>query len=137
MGTSKQDRSGGATDHDIGRRIRKAREFVGLTQPALADVLGVSFQQVQKYESGANRISAGRLQLAAAALGVKVTFFLEGRIHPGDLLRNCEIPTFLEEIRLLRSFHAIQDPFIRQRLVSLAEAIVASNVGRSRPRRRE
>jgi transcriptional regulator with XRE-family HTH domain len=68
-------RRAGVEDVEIGRKIRTLRLERGLSQSRLADGIGLSFQQLQKYESGANRVSAGRLQRIAALLGVPVTAF--------------------------------------------------------------
>lgn len=71
--------SDAVTDGHIGRRLRQARTGCGLSQAALADRLGVSFQQVQKYEKGINRLSASMLYRIAALLAVPVNFFFEQR----------------------------------------------------------
>ena len=65
-------------DQHVGARLRRARQARGLTQPALAARVGVSFQQIQKYESGASRISASRLWACAVALGVRPEWFFLG-----------------------------------------------------------
>src|SRR5437763_8579552 len=71
-------RRAGAEDMEIGRKIRALRLERGLSQSALADGIGLTFQQVQKYEKGSNRVSAGRLQKIAEFLKVPVMFFYEG-----------------------------------------------------------
>jgi len=73
-------------DLHLGRRMRRRRRLLGMTQRQLAEVCGVRFQQIQKYECGANRLSAARLWQIAAALDVPVTYFFEGlvgRSEPG------------------------------------------------------
>ncbi len=72
----KSSRSAGSVDYDIGDRIRAARHARGVTQQDLAAMLGVTFQQIQKYESGANRVAASRLIDIAKALDLAVTEFL-------------------------------------------------------------
>jgi transcriptional regulator with XRE-family HTH domain len=62
----------------LGRRLRKRRRSLGLTQSQVADALGVRFQQIQKYESGLNRIAAARLWALSKALGVPLTYFFDG-----------------------------------------------------------
>ena len=62
----------------VGRRLRRRRRSLGLTQSQVADALGVRFQQIQKYESGLNRIAASRLWTLSNALGVPLTYFFEG-----------------------------------------------------------
>ena len=64
-------------DDHVGRQIRKRRNLLGLTQEQLADALGISYQQVQKYETAANRVSAGRLYEIAAKLDSDIGFFFE------------------------------------------------------------
>ncbi|HAH09131.1 MAG TPA: transcriptional regulator [Alphaproteobacteria bacterium] len=71
-------------DLHVGKQIRQRRWLLGLTQQQLAQAVGIRFQQVQKYESGANRVSASRLWEIANALGVQVTFFYEGLDIPGQ-----------------------------------------------------
>ncbi|MFN3692985.1 MAG: helix-turn-helix domain-containing protein [Candidatus Paceibacteria bacterium] len=68
-------------DAHVGKRIRHRRWMVGMTQAQLADKVGVKFQQIQKYETGINRISASRLWDVADALGVSISFFFEGLEH--------------------------------------------------------
>ncbi len=65
-------------DAHVGKRIRHRRWMVGMTQQQLADKVGIKFQQIQKYETGMNRVSASRLWDIATALGVTVSFFFEG-----------------------------------------------------------
>src|ERR1700674_2142829 len=71
-------RSGDPRDTEIGRRIRALRLERGLSQTELGNLLGVTFQQIQKYEKGANRVAAGRLQRVAESLDVPITFFYSG-----------------------------------------------------------
>jgi transcriptional regulator with XRE-family HTH domain len=66
------------TDVAVGQRIRAFREDANLSQTALADQIGVTFQQLQKYEAGTNRVGAGRLMLIARALNVPITAFFDG-----------------------------------------------------------
>ena len=66
------------TDLHVGKRLRRRRRLLGMTQQDLAGMVGVRFQQIQKYETGTNRISASRLWDIAAALDVPVSFFFEG-----------------------------------------------------------
>ena len=73
----------GARDIDahIGNRVRAARQAQGMSQSVLANALGITFQQVQKYENGTNRVSAGRLYDVAHILGMPITYFYEGARH--------------------------------------------------------
>jgi len=70
--------AGDKYDHEIGERLRRARVAAGLSQSSLAREVGVSFQQIQKYEAGANRISSGRLYNFARILGVGMDYFFNG-----------------------------------------------------------
>jgi transcriptional regulator with XRE-family HTH domain len=73
----KNPRSSGKYDIELGKRIRLRRVEIDISQSGLADKLGVTFQQVQKYEKGVNRVGASRLQQIATALDVPVTFFFD------------------------------------------------------------
>jgi len=74
----------GVTDIDthIGNRVRAARQAQGMSQAILANALGITFQQVQKYENGSNRVSAARLYNIAHVLGMPITYFYEGIQQP-------------------------------------------------------
>ena len=74
-------RSGAVDDH-VGRRVRERRTEIGVSQQTLADALGISFQQVQKYENGTNRVAAGRLWDLANCLEVDIGYFFEGVNRP-------------------------------------------------------
>jgi transcriptional regulator with XRE-family HTH domain len=76
-----------AVDKLVGRNIRVLRLAKGLSQTELADALGVTFQQVQKYEKGTNRVGSGRLLKISGILGVKITDFFEGTDRPHDTAR--------------------------------------------------
>lgn len=114
-------------DVHVGKRIRHRRWTLGTTQQQLADRVGIKFQQIQKYETGANRVSASRLWDIAAALGVPVSFFFEGMDGaalpegersdmPSDLLSD------REALELLRSYYAIPEAQ-RRRLFDLARVL--------------
>jgi len=81
-----QNREAQAIDAHVGRQVRLRRELVGASQEQLGERLGLTFQQVQKYEKGANRISAGRLLQVADFLGVRVESFFEGLALHGRLI---------------------------------------------------
>jgi transcriptional regulator with XRE-family HTH domain len=108
-------------EREIGARIRARRRQLGLSQSELADQLGVSFQQVQKYERGANRVAASTLVTAAMALGVGVSW-LVGEDAPQDgeqeLLAALTRPGALE---ILQAFNAIPDLRGRNALLAVAE----------------
>jgi transcriptional regulator with XRE-family HTH domain len=109
-------------DQGIGNRIAVLRTAHGLSQSQLAEALGISFQQVQKYEAGKNRIGAGRLQAIADRLGVPVsTFFEDTSNHPPDdaidLLLNSD-----GAIELLRAYASIADEEIRRSVLLMVKA---------------
>ena len=112
-------------DIEVGHRIRIERLARGLSQTALANQLGVTFQQVQKYEKGVNRVGAARLQQIATALDVPVTFFYDG----DNKAREVESLLFLDSafsLRLLRAYSKIKDQTVQRQLVSLMESIAAN-----------
>lgn len=120
-------------DLHVGRRLRQRRRVLGLTQQRLADDVSIRFQQIQKYESGANRISASRLWALARALDVPVAYFfegLEGEEAPAEgtapLNGNHKAPadafTSKETIDLVRAFYTL-DEEPRRRLLELAKAM--------------
>src|SRR6056297_1635157 len=110
-------------DVHVGKRVRHRRWMVGMTQQQLADAVGIKFQQIQKYETGMNRISASRLWDIGEALGVPVSFFFEGLKDgetagdlPGDILGD------KEALELVRSYYAIPETQ-RRRLFDLARVL--------------
>ena len=118
-------RSAGKPDIELGKRIRLRRVEQHISQAELGDKLGVSFQQVQKYEKGVNRVGAARLQQIATALDVPVTFFYDG----DGKAREVESLLFLDSafsLRLLRAYSKIMDQTVQRQLVALMEAIAAN-----------
>ena len=120
-----------AVDVHVGRRIRAARLAAGLSQERLGNELGVTFQQVQKYEKGSNRVGASRLSDAAKVLAVPVSFFFENddgsgkpRTTNDGLLAVTEALSTPEGIRIARALARISDPNMRRRLADLLEAMV-------------
>lgn len=114
-------------DVHVGKRIRHRRWLVGMTQQQLAESVGIKFQQIQKYETGANRVSASRLWDIADALDVEVSFFFEGIDHDGDGRPESDmIPADLlgdkEALDLIRSYYAIPENQ-RRRLFDLARVL--------------
>jgi transcriptional regulator with XRE-family HTH domain len=122
-------RSGDPRDAEIGRRIRALRLERGLSQTELGNLLGVTFQQIQKYEKGANRVAAGRLQRVAEALDVPITFFYAGSTTEQGNSDSDSVDVglgFLETagaVRLVRAYSRITDPEMRRALVELTERI--------------
>jgi transcriptional regulator with XRE-family HTH domain len=113
----------------VGRTIRALRLSKGLSQSTLGRRLGVSFQQIQKYENGTNRIGAGRLAQIALALDVPMATLLQGAQATRRKARPGEDPLALlssgQAMRLARAFSKIADGRIRMALVSLAEGIAS------------
>lgn len=116
-----------AVDVHVGKRIRHRRWMNGTTQQQLADAVGIKFQQIQKYETGMNRVSASRLWDIAHALDVPVTFFFEGidQLQPA-VESGSAMPTDIladkEALELLRSYYAIPENQ-RRRLFDLARVL--------------
>jgi transcriptional regulator with XRE-family HTH domain len=139
-------------DKLVGARIRARRLTLQISQQKLGNALGVTFQQVQKYEKGTNRIGVGRLQQIATFLGVSPSFFLEGMGAP-PMGRGTSVPIPHQSVQgfsddgapfqpddtvaardglaLMRVFVRIKDPYVRQRVVSLVASMAegASFIG--------
>ena len=119
-------------DVEVGHRIRIERLARGLSQTALANQLGVTFQQVQKYEKGVNRVGAGRLTKIAEVLGIEVGTFFSGK----ELLNSeqskegesspLKLLTVSGAFRLLRAYADIEDSNLRRSIVDLVERISAN-----------
>jgi transcriptional regulator with XRE-family HTH domain len=117
-----KQRSAGKPDIEMGKKIRLRRVEQRISQSDLGEKLGVSFQQVQKYEKGVNRVGASRLQQIAAALDVPVTFFYDSDTKT----REVESLLFLDSafsLRLLRAYSRIKSQAVQRQLVTLMEAI--------------
>ena len=114
-------------DAEVGHRVRSRRLECRLSQTELADKVGVTFQQVQKYEKGVNRIGAGRLQRIADALDVPITFFFDGHANGnGKAAHERSIFSFMQNsgsIRLVKAFHKIKGRKSREALVGMAEEL--------------
>lgn len=117
-------------DLHIGQRVRHRRWLLGMTQQQLALAVGIRFQQIQKYESGANRISASRLWDLARALDMPVSFFFEGLapIKDGDVGESAGdgVMQNKETMDLIRAYYGLEEG-PRRRLLDLAKALSASN----------
>jgi transcriptional regulator with XRE-family HTH domain len=111
-------------DVDIGQRIRARRMAQGMSQTELGDLLGVTFQQVQKYEKGVNRVGAGRLVRVGEALDVPVSFFFGATDTGSEDTR--AILGFLDSayaLRLLRAFSRVPPGAVQRAIVDLVESI--------------
>ncbi len=122
-------KSATAIDIHVGSRIRVRRTTLGLSQGTLGDALGITFQQVQKYEKGVNRVGAGRLQHISELLNVPVSFFFEGgsstssdKALVGTTIVQLESHS-KETISLANAFLAIDDDGIRQRVRDLIKSL--------------
>ncbi|MFN4185399.1 MAG: helix-turn-helix domain-containing protein [Hyphomonas sp.] len=111
-------------DRQVGERMRRRRILLGLTQDQVADALGISYQQIQKYETGANRISAGRLAQIAEVLEVLPGWFFgipEAADAPGSSSRAV--------IELVRNFSRIEDDRVRTHLMALIRSLSGNGDG--------
>lgn len=115
-----------ATDAHVGRRIRQRRWLTGKTQKQLAELVGIKFQQIQKYETGANRVSASRLWDIAQVLDVPIAFFFDGleaaEKKGGNTSVSPELLEKKETIDLVRAFHEIPEDK-RKHLFDLTRAL--------------
>ncbi len=113
-------------DVHVGKRIRHRRWMNGTTQQQLAEAVGIKFQQIQKYETGMNRVSASRLWDIAHALNVDVSFFYEGLESDAATAQATDMPSDIladkEALELLRSYYAIPETQ-RRRLFELARVL--------------
>lgn len=127
-------------DKHVGSRVRMRRMMVSMSQEKLGEKLGITFQQIQKYEKGTNRIGASRLQQIANVLGVPVGFFFEGAPVPdgsakgfSDAASPAYVSDFLatsDGLALTKAFMKVTDSKVRRRIVDLVEAMVAEQDGK-------
>ena len=120
-----------ATDVHVGSRIKLRRRILGISQERLGESLGVTFQRVQKYERGTNRVGASRLQLLATVLNVPIAFFFEDA--PGSewaSIENVDVSsgdqkfiTSIEATQLSQNFMGIRDVHVRRRIFDLVKAL--------------
>jgi transcriptional regulator with XRE-family HTH domain len=114
-------------DIEVGRRIRAQRLVRRMSQTELGTRVGITFQQIQKYEKGVNRVGAGRLTRIAEVLGVPVSFLFGATEHSSGKNANAAF-SFLETagaVRLVHAYREIRNPHIRRALVMLAEQIAS------------
>ncbi|MGL4729335.1 MAG: helix-turn-helix domain-containing protein [Bosea sp. (in: a-proteobacteria)] len=126
-------------DRHVGSRVRLRRMLLSISQEKLGEALSLTFQQIQKYEKGTNRISASRLQNIAKILGVQVSFFFEGA-PLGDATASAAgmseatgpgyVADFLstsEGVQLNKAFIRIADPKVRRRVIDLVESLASDS----------
>lgn len=109
-------------DAHVGKRIRHRRWMIGMTQQQLADKVGIKFQQIQKYETGMNRVSASRLHEIAAAMEVPVAFFFEGLEGGESPAATSDLLGDKEALELVRAYYSIPEAQ-RRRLFDLARVL--------------
>jgi transcriptional regulator with XRE-family HTH domain len=119
-------------DVHVGGRIRTRRLLIGMNQETLARALGLTFQQVQKYEGGANRVSASRLSQIAEILSVPIAYFFNDLEPEGAEPNLRELASRVrlqrpETIDLIRSYYAIADPEIRRQFLEMVKAVAQSH----------
>ncbi|HYD31493.1 MAG TPA: helix-turn-helix transcriptional regulator [Azospirillaceae bacterium] len=120
-------------DIHVGARLRLRRTLLGLSQEKLGEAVGITFQQLQKYERGSNRISASRLYNLSQVLGVPVSFFFDDMPGPDGHPISGNAPVSeteefesmarRETLELVRAYYRIQDPAVRKRTFDLVKAL--------------
>ena len=129
-------KSTGSIDLEIGSRVRMRRISIGMSQEKLGDMLGLTFQQVQKYEKGMNRISVARLVEIAKILGVDIEFFFDGlkggKVGPG--FADSGAPPYVadvmstpEGLQLVRHFTGIKNSKVRKSIVQLVASVASQD----------
>ena len=128
-------------DVHVGNRIRLRRTLLGMSQTALAEAMGLTFQQVQKYEKGANRVSSSRLVDMANALDIEISFFFqemsaEVQQQTPSMLMNRKKLSHVEDdkdpmakretLELVRAYYQIADPAVRKRVFELTKMVAKS-----------
>jgi transcriptional regulator with XRE-family HTH domain len=129
-------------DVHVGARIRLRRTLLGISQTTLAEAMGLTFQQVQKYEKGMNRVSSSRLVDMANALDVSISYFFEDmsatvqRQTPSELMRTKQRPDNEQEkdplakretLEFVRAYYKIEDPAVRKRVFELTKAVAKAD----------
>jgi transcriptional regulator with XRE-family HTH domain len=120
----KRERSTAAIDNHVGAQARERRIMLGMTQPQLAELIGITYQQVRKYERGFNRVSAGRLFEIARALSVPVGYFYEGLGEEGG---RPETPRERLMLEIARNFAAITDERQQDAVSTLARVLAGTH----------
>jgi transcriptional regulator with XRE-family HTH domain len=111
----------------VGKRIRLRQIKLSFSQTGLAKKLGLTFQQVQKYEKGANRVSCSRVHEIANQLAIPVSYFVSDSIGSEVVTEQCDAANLKEGFRLMTAFSQIEDHTVRKTVVALIESIAAAN----------
>ncbi len=121
-----------SVDVNVGARMRTGRAMIGMSQSKLGEILGVTFQQIQKYEKGVNRVSASRLRQAANVFNVDIDWFYEdvtagqganGFAEGGSRALHVQFLSTAEGFKLNRAFTRIRDPKVRRKIIDLVESL--------------
>ncbi len=124
-------------DTYVGKRLKQRRNLIGLSQEKLSDQLGITFQQVQKYENGSNRVGASRLFQIGRVLGVPVSFFFED-YKPASITKTLQaaeetakikddVMTQKETLDLVRAYYAIPNAKVRKKMLDMLKSLSDSN----------
>ena len=143
-------------DAHVGTRMRQRRTLLGMSQTRLGDAVGLTFQQVQKYERGANRVGSSRLFEFAKALDVPVSYFFDempgnvlagrpmaARVKKGGGFGEAGTPFAVEKdplikretLQLVRAYYKIREPSVRKRIYELVKTMGATSTGAERARK--
>ncbi len=113
-------------DMHVGKRVRFKRKVLGLTQSDLAEKVELTFQQIQKYEKGENRVSASKLFQIAQVLNTEVSFFFAGFNEAEEQAANTEQVSLddKQSLQLVQSFKSIKNPKLKKRIMMLIDSVV-------------
>lgn len=135
-GSAIEDEAPDPVDISVGGRLRQRRTLLGMSQEKLGRAVGLTFQQIQKYERGVNRIGASRLLQLSRVLGVPIAYFFEDVPAPkaSRAAQPAAAPTTLdgdpfsrrETMELVRAYYAIANPYVRKRVLDLVRALSRS-----------
>lgn len=135
---SQEDRTPHPVDIHVGKRLRMRRTILGLSQESLGNATGITFQQIQKYERGINRVGSSRLFEFSTILDIPVSYFFEGyeadTAHAG--LNDTNADTFdheqmgsRETLEMMRSYYRIENPMTRKRIFELIKSLAEKPEG--------
>ena len=120
----------------VGKKIRQRRTVLGISQEKLSEALGITFQQVQKYESGANRVSSSRLYHISKILGTPISFFFDGCEGTGKMHLVAENNKPMEEqdiflqketVNLVKTYYMIEDESVRKKVFDMIKSIARTH----------